>query len=153
MARERAMARPALEEAAANIAAEQRAVRANFIFLLGGEIEDEEVEAETSSEIAEGRFANKARQEIVGATVLMGRVERALTAVSTKEALPLGARGGARAAARVRPQPLPAPRAAGPRAHRPGAAAVRRPGVGRGLEPRAGAAARRSRRPRPRGRR
>lgn len=87
MAREKGMPRPALEEAAGNIGAEQRAVRANFIFLLGGEIEDEDVEAETSSEIAEGRFANKARQEIVAATVLMGRVERALTAVSTKEAL------------------------------------------------------------------
>jgi hypothetical protein len=87
-ARERSLGREALVEAAGNIAAEQRAVRANFIFLLGGEIEDEEVEAEHSSEIAEGRFANKARQEIVGATVLMGRVERALTAVSTKDALP-----------------------------------------------------------------
>ena len=87
MEREKGMARPALEEAAGTIAAEQRAVRANFVFLLGGEIEDETVEAETSSEIAEGRFANKARQEIVAATVLMGRVERALTAVSTKEAL------------------------------------------------------------------
>jgi hypothetical protein len=87
MAREKGMARPALEEAAGSIGAEQRAVRANFIFLLGGEIEDEDVEAETSSEIAEGRFANKARQEIVAATVLMGRVDRALTAVSTKEAL------------------------------------------------------------------
>jgi hypothetical protein len=88
-ARERSLARAALEEAAAGIAAEQRAVRANFIFLLGGEIEDEEVEAETSSEISEGRFANKARQEIVAATVLMARVERALAAFSTKDALPL----------------------------------------------------------------
>lgn len=88
-AREKGMARPALVEAAGTIAAEQRAVRANFIFLLGGEIEDENVEAETSSEIAEGRFANQARQEIVKATVLMGRVEHALTAVSTTEALPL----------------------------------------------------------------
>jgi hypothetical protein len=88
-AREAGMPRPALTEAAGSIAAEQRAVRANFIFLLGGEIQDEDVEAETSSEIAEGRFANKARQEIVAATVLMGRVERALTAVSTREALPL----------------------------------------------------------------
>ena len=88
-ARERSMPRAAIEEAAGNIASEQRAVRANFIFLLGGEIQDEEVEAETSSEISEGRFANKARQEIVAATVLMGRVERALVAVSTKEALPL----------------------------------------------------------------
>jgi hypothetical protein len=88
-ARETSMARAALEEAAGAIVAEQRAVRANFIFLLGGEIQDENVEAETSSEIAEGRFANKARQEIVAATILMGRVERALTAVSTREALPL----------------------------------------------------------------
>jgi hypothetical protein len=88
-AREKGMARPALVAAAGTIAAEQRAVRANFIFLLGGEIEDENVEAETSSEIAEGRFANQARQELVKATVLMGRVEHALTAVSTKEALPL----------------------------------------------------------------
>ena len=87
-AREPGMARPALLQAAGTIAAEQRAVRANFIFLLGGEIEDENVEAETSSEIAEGRFANQARQEIVKATVLMGRVEHALTAVSTREALP-----------------------------------------------------------------
>lgn len=84
------MARGALEEAAGSIAAEQRAVRANFIFLLGGEIEDEEVEAETSSEIAEGRFANKARQEIVAATVLMGRVERALMGLATKPALGFG---------------------------------------------------------------
>jgi hypothetical protein len=88
-AREKGMARPAVAEAAGTIAAEQRAVRANFIFLLGGEIEDENVEAETSSEIAEGRFANQARREIVKATVLMGRVERALAAPSTKEALPL----------------------------------------------------------------
>ena len=88
LARERSIERPAVVEAAGNIAAEQRSVRANFIFLLGGEIEDEEVEAEHSHEVAEGRFANKARQEIVAATVLMGRVERALTAVSTKDALP-----------------------------------------------------------------
>jgi hypothetical protein len=87
IAKEKGLARPALEDAAGTIAAEQRAVRANFIFLLGGEIQDEDVEAETSSEIAEGRFANKARQEIVAATVLMGRVERALTASTTKEAL------------------------------------------------------------------
>ena len=87
IAKEQGMARPALEDAAGTIAAEQRAVRANFIFLLGGEIQDEDVEAETSSEIAEGRFANKARQEIVAATVLMGRVDRALTALTTKEAL------------------------------------------------------------------
>jgi hypothetical protein len=88
-ARESSMPRDALVDAAANIAAEQRAVRANFVFLLGGEVEDEEVEAETSHEISEGRFANQARREIGNATVLMARVEKALSAVSTRDALPL----------------------------------------------------------------
>ena len=87
-ARERTLSREALTEATAALAAEQRAVRANFVFLLGGEIEDEEVEAEHSHEIQEGRFANQARREIVSATILMGRVEKALAAVSTAQALP-----------------------------------------------------------------
>ena len=55
-ARERTLGRAALEEATAAIAAEQRAVRANFIFLMGGHVEDEEEEAERSNEIAEGRL-------------------------------------------------------------------------------------------------
>jgi hypothetical protein len=88
MAAERGMRRADVEEAAANIAAEQRAVRANFIFLLGGEVEDEVVEAEASHEIQEGRLANQARRDIVTATVLMAKVEQALAAVSTKNALP-----------------------------------------------------------------
>src|SRR5262249_30529478 len=71
IAREAAMPRAEVVETAANIAAEQRAVRANFIFLLGGEVEDEVVEAETSHEIQEGRLANQARREIVAATLLM----------------------------------------------------------------------------------
>jgi hypothetical protein len=88
LAREQTLARDALTEETGNIAAEQRAVRANFVFLLGGEVEDEEVEAEHSHEISEGRFANQARKEIVNATVLMGQVEKALAAVSTRAALP-----------------------------------------------------------------
>jgi hypothetical protein len=88
MAREKSMARDALVEAAGNIAAEQRAVRANFIFLLGGEIEDEQVEAETSHEISEGRLLNQARLEIVRATNLMSSVEKALSGLSTAQALP-----------------------------------------------------------------
>jgi hypothetical protein len=87
-ARERSLTKDALTEATAAIAAEQRAVRANFVFLLGGEVEDEEVEAEHSHEIQEGRFANQARKEIVTATILMGRVEKALAVVSTGQALP-----------------------------------------------------------------
>ena len=50
------LTREALEEEAAGIAAEQRTVRANFVFLLGGHVEDEEVEAEQSHEIREGRL-------------------------------------------------------------------------------------------------
>lgn len=87
-AREKTLARETLVDETGNIAAEQRAVRANFIFLLGGEVEDEEAEAEHSHEISEGRFANQARKEIVAATVLMGQVEKALAAVSTRDALP-----------------------------------------------------------------
>lgn len=87
-ARERTLTKEALTEATATVAAEQRAVRANFVFLLGGEVEDEAVEAEHAHEIQEGRFANQARREIVTATILMGRVEKALAAVSTGQALP-----------------------------------------------------------------
>jgi hypothetical protein len=87
-ARERGLTPAAVAEEAGNIAAEQRAVRANFVFLLGGEVEDEEVEAEHSHEISEGRFANQARKEIVAATVLMSHVEKALAAISTRQALP-----------------------------------------------------------------
>ena len=87
-ARESSMTKAALQEAAAAIASEQRAVRANFLFLLGGGIEDEEKEAESSTEILEGRFENRARQEILNATRLMTRVDQALGAVSTSEALP-----------------------------------------------------------------
>jgi hypothetical protein len=99
-AREASMARAAVQEAAAAIAAEQRAVRANFLFLLGGGVEDEEQEAESSSEILEGRFENRARQEILTATRLMTRVDEALGAVSTAHALP-PAREAARALQRA----------------------------------------------------
>ena len=87
-ARQTSLAPTELADETGNIAAEQRGVRANFVFLLGGEVEDEEEEAEHSHEISEGRFANQARKEIVAATVLMSHVEKALAAVSIREALP-----------------------------------------------------------------
>ena len=37
-----------------NLAVEQRMIRAEFVFMLGGEINDEEVEAEQSVELQEG---------------------------------------------------------------------------------------------------
>jgi hypothetical protein len=80
--------RASLEQEVGNIAAEQRAVRANFIFLMGGQIEDEEAEAEHSHEIQEGRLENTARREIVDAIQHMGKVEVALAAIDTAAALP-----------------------------------------------------------------
>jgi len=85
--RERTMPPAALAEATASIAAEQRAVRANFIFLMGGHVEDEEVEAEQSNEIQEGRLQNAARDDVNRAITHMSRAEQALVAVDTASAL------------------------------------------------------------------
>jgi len=86
-ASERTMPPGALAEATASIAAEQRAVRANFIFLMGGHVEDEEVEAEQSHEIQEGRLQNTARNDVNMAIMHMSRAEQALAAVNTASAL------------------------------------------------------------------
>jgi hypothetical protein len=86
-ARERGLTRDGLTEATAGIAAEQRAVRSNFIFLLGGHVEDELEEAEHSHEIQEGRLENTARREINQAIQHMSRAEQALVAIRTADAL------------------------------------------------------------------
>lgn len=82
------LSREALEEETAGIAAEQRTVRANFVFLLGGHVEDEEVEAEQSHEIQEGRLENTARKDINAAISHMTRAEQGLTALNVPGALP-----------------------------------------------------------------
>jgi hypothetical protein len=87
-ARAASISREALAEEVSTLAAEQRAVRANFIFLMGGQVEDEEAEAEQSSEIQEGRLENTARREISTAIHFMGQAEQALVAVDTGAALP-----------------------------------------------------------------
>jgi hypothetical protein len=87
-ARERSLPRETVEREARAIGAEQRAVRANFIFLMGGQVEDEEEEAEQSHEIQEGRLANSARREIVLAIKYMSHAEQELAAVDTVAALP-----------------------------------------------------------------
>jgi hypothetical protein len=86
--RERTMAPSAIAEEAAAIAAEQRAVRANFIFLMGGHVEDEFEEAEQSHEIQEGRLENTARRDISRAISHMSQAERGLSAADTGRALP-----------------------------------------------------------------
>jgi hypothetical protein len=87
-ARERSLDRPALEQELGNIAAEQRAVRANFIFLMGGHVEDEEEEAAHSDEIQEGRLENTARKDIATAIQHMTRAEQGMAIASTGAALP-----------------------------------------------------------------
>lgn len=86
-AREAGLARGARQEQAAAIAAEQRAVRANFIFLMGGHVEDEEEEAEQAHEIQEGRLENTARREVSRAVGHMTYAEQSLVAAETRAAL------------------------------------------------------------------
>jgi hypothetical protein len=85
--REKAMTPAVLDEHTGAIAAEQRAVRGNFVFLMGGHVEDEEEEAEQSHEIQEGRLANTARREIWRAVAHMTSTEQALAAHDTAAAL------------------------------------------------------------------
>jgi hypothetical protein len=86
--RESTMTRETLREEAASLAAEQRTVRGNFIFLLGGHVEDEEEEAAQSHEIQEGRLENTARRDINAAISQMTRVEQSITALDIGAALP-----------------------------------------------------------------
>ena len=88
LARAPKIPREGVVEESAGIAAEQRTVRANFVFLLGGHVEDEEVEAEQSHEIQEGRLENTARKDINTAISHMTRAEQGLTAVNLAGALP-----------------------------------------------------------------
>jgi hypothetical protein len=87
-ARESTLTREALTQEIDGLSAEQRSVRANFIFLMGGTVEDEEEEAAQSNEIQEGRLENSARREISQAIRFMSEVETALGAVNTAAALP-----------------------------------------------------------------
>lgn len=87
-AREASMTAAARRDDLETLAAEQRAVRANFIFLMGGHVEDEEEEAEQSHEIQEGRLENRARRDIAAAVRHMTLAERGLAALSTSAALP-----------------------------------------------------------------
>ncbi len=86
-ARERSLDRAAVAESAAAIAVEQRAVRANFIFLMGGEVEDQEPEAGHSTDVQVGRVENTAQKEVTAAIAEMTRTEQALLVPDTAAAL------------------------------------------------------------------
>jgi len=74
---------------ARRIAAEQRLVRAEFVFMMGGEIVDEVEEAEHEHEVAAGRLELRGRMEMTRAVELMSRAAAALTAADLDAALPL----------------------------------------------------------------
>src|SRR5262245_19366756 len=81
------MAAGEVSEAALNLAVEQRMIRAEFVFMLGGEVEDEEVEAEQSTELQEGRLQNRGQRDLRAATVAMSQAEKLLTGANLAEAL------------------------------------------------------------------
>jgi hypothetical protein len=80
IARRGSIAAGALLEQAQLLAAEQRQVRAEFVFMMGGHIEDEEVEAAGEHEVAEGRLENRGRVDLVLAIRAMSEAAASLTA-------------------------------------------------------------------------
>jgi hypothetical protein len=74
-------------DASINLGVEQRMIRAEFVFMLGGEVEDEEVEAEQSTELQEGRLRNRGQADLRSATVTMSQAEKYLTGANTADAL------------------------------------------------------------------
>jgi hypothetical protein len=87
-ARRTSLSADALREEALGIAAEQRTVRATFVFMMGGEVEDEEEEAAHSHEIGEGRLENAARRDMLEAVRHMMQVETQLAVPDTGQAIP-----------------------------------------------------------------
>ena len=85
--RRRTLATAAFNEEALNLAVEQRMIRAGFVFMLGGEVENEEVEAEQSSELQEGRLQNRGQRDLRAATIAMSQAEKQLTAANLADAL------------------------------------------------------------------
>jgi hypothetical protein len=76
-----------LAEQSLNLAVEQRMIRAEFVFMLGGEINDEEVEAEQSVELQAGRLQNRGQRDLRTATIAMSQAEKLLTGTDTAAAL------------------------------------------------------------------
>ncbi len=81
------MAAEAFQEQSRLLAVEQRMVKAEFVFMTGGEVADEIEEAEHAHELAEGRFENTAQVELLTAIREMSRAEARLNAADTAQAL------------------------------------------------------------------
>jgi hypothetical protein len=91
------LAADAFADEAQTIAAEQRKVRAEFVFMMGGEFEDatvaggdinEEEEAANESELLAGRMQNNGRRDIILATRHMSDAAQLLTNLNPAQALP-----------------------------------------------------------------
>lgn len=99
IARRTSMAVDSTAVAAMELAAEQRKVRAEFVFMMGGEVADapdatatstdlnEEAEAEGEADIAAGRLANLGRMSLMRAIRHMSLAASALTTASLSDAL------------------------------------------------------------------
>jgi hypothetical protein len=86
------------QEAVLDLAAEQRQVRAEFVFMMGGELADagldlsslnEEVEAAGEDDLAAGRMANQGRMELLRAIRAMSHAAARLSEVDATGALPI----------------------------------------------------------------
>jgi hypothetical protein len=77
----------AVAEQSRLLAVEQRRVRAEFLFMTGGEVVDEVDEAEHAHELAEGRLENRGQIELLTAIREMSRAEARLNAADTRQAL------------------------------------------------------------------
>jgi hypothetical protein len=87
LARAPGMSRDAVREESMNLAAEQRSVRAEIVFMMGGEFEDEFVEAEHEHDVTDGRFDNSGRADLGLATRAMSRAATLLLDADLKTAL------------------------------------------------------------------
>jgi hypothetical protein len=85
--RRSALSESDFNEQSLNLAVEQRMIRAEFVFMLGGEVEDEEAEAEQSNELQEGRLQNRGQRDVRAATIAMSQAEKRLTGANTRDAL------------------------------------------------------------------
>ena len=81
------MTAEAFQEQSRLLAVEQRMVKAEFVFMTGGEVADEVQEAEHAHELTEGRFENAAQVELLAAIREMSRAEARLNAADTGQAL------------------------------------------------------------------
>lgn len=97
IAKKATMTAEAFTEEAQIIAAEQKKVRAEFVFMMGGEFEDasaatgdinEEEEAANEAELLAGRMQNNGRRDIINATRYMSDAAQLLTNINPVAALP-----------------------------------------------------------------